>query len=58
MTYVSNLYDTFFPTGKDHRVPKPSAAHMPYLEGARRHTTHLLPSAKFSAALTLCSCRR
>lgn len=33
VTYVSNLFDTFFPGGKDHRLPKASAAHMPYLEG-------------------------
>ncbi len=37
VTYVSNLFDTFFPGGKDHRLSKPSAAHMPYLEGAHSH---------------------
>ncbi len=34
VTYVSNLFDTFFPGGKDHRISRPSAGHMPYLEGA------------------------
>ena len=39
VTYVSNLFDTFFPRGKDHRMPRPSATHMPYLEGAILHHT-------------------
>lgn len=33
VTYLSNLYDTFFEGGKDHRVDKPSVLHMPYFEG-------------------------
>lgn len=33
VTYVSNLFDTFFPGGKDHRT-RVSAGNMPYLEGA------------------------
>ena len=33
MTHLSNLYDTFFEGGRDHRVAAPSAAHMPYFEG-------------------------
>lgn len=34
VTYLSNLYDTFFEGGKDHRVEKPSVLHLPYFEGA------------------------
>jgi hypothetical protein len=34
VTYVSNLFDTFFAGGKDHRT-RVSAANMPYLEGVR-----------------------
>ena len=34
VTYLSNLYDTFFEGGKDHRVDKPSVLHLPYFEGA------------------------
>ncbi|KAK9824572.1 hypothetical protein WJX72_011411 [[Myrmecia] bisecta] len=33
VTYVSNLFDTFFEGGKDHRIAKPSIMHLPYLEG-------------------------
>lgn len=33
VTHISNLYDTFFVGGKDHRVESPSVAHLPYLEG-------------------------
>ena len=33
VTYLSNLYDTFFEGGKDHRVDKPSVLHLPYFEG-------------------------
>jgi hypothetical protein len=35
VTHLSNLYDTFFEGGRDHRLPAPSASHMPYFEGAR-----------------------
>ena len=31
--YLSNLFDTFFEGGKDHRVDKPSVLHLPYFEG-------------------------
>ena len=34
VAHISNLFDTFFEGGRDHRVPKPSVTHMPYLEGA------------------------
>ena len=34
VTYLSNLFDTFFEGGKDHRVDKPSVLHLPYFEGA------------------------
>jgi len=33
VAHISNLFDTFFEGGRDHRVPKPSVTHMPYLEG-------------------------
>lgn len=33
VTYLSNLFDTFFEGGKDHRVEKPSVLHLPYFEG-------------------------
>lgn len=33
VTYLSNLFDTFFEGGKDHRVDKPSVLHLPYFEG-------------------------
>lgn len=54
VTYVSNLFDTFFAGGKDHRLPRVSAGHMPYLEGADaahltsvwlEHSTQLTRSA-------------
>lgn len=35
VTYLSNLFDTFFEGGKDHRVDKPSVLHLPYFEGAQ-----------------------
>ena len=35
VTYLSNLFDTFFEGGKDHRVDKPSVLHLPYFEGDR-----------------------
>jgi hypothetical protein len=35
VTHLSNLYDTFFEGGRDHRVERPSATHLPYFEGAR-----------------------
>ena len=44
VAHISNLFDTFFEGGRDHRVPKPSVTHMPYLEGADPvplHTPHL-----------------
>ena len=34
VTYVSNLFDTFFAGGKDHRT-RVSAGNMPYLEGVQ-----------------------
>ena len=45
VAHISNLFDTFFEGGRDHRVPKPSVTHMPYLEGADP-TMHLEPSAR------------
>ena len=33
VTYVSNLFDTFFNGGKDHRVSRPSVTDLPYLAG-------------------------
>ena len=33
VTYVSNLYDTYFEGGKEHRLDKPSITHVPYFEG-------------------------
>ena len=33
VTYVSNLHDTYFEGGKDHRLDKPSITHVPYFEG-------------------------
>lgn len=35
VTHLSNLYDTFFEGGKDHRLPKCSIKDLPYFEGAR-----------------------
>ena len=34
VTHLSNLYDTFFEGGKDHRLPKCSIKDLPYFEGA------------------------
>ena len=36
VTYLSNLWDTYFPGGKDHKLDKCSAMHLPYFEGAAR----------------------
>lgn len=33
VSYVSNLWDTFFEGGKEHRFERPSATHLPYFEG-------------------------
>lgn len=33
VTYVSNLFDTFFNGGKDHRITRPSVTDLPYLAG-------------------------
>ena len=33
VTYVSNLFDTYFEGGKDHRVQRPSVTDLPYLAG-------------------------
>jgi E1A/CREB-binding protein len=33
--HLSTLWDTYFEGGRDHRVDKCSAVHIPYLEGAR-----------------------
>lgn len=40
VTYLSNLFDTFFEGGKDHRVDKPSVLHMPYFEGTLYKSVH------------------
>ena len=33
VSYISNLYDTYFEGGKDHRIHRPSVLQMPYLDG-------------------------
>lgn len=33
VVYISNLYDTFFEGGRDHRIEHPSVTDLPYLEG-------------------------
>ena len=33
VTYISNMFDTFFDGGKDHRVARPSVTDLPYLAG-------------------------
>jgi E1A/CREB-binding protein len=33
VTYISNLYDTYFEGGKDHRIERPSILELPYLDG-------------------------
>jgi E1A/CREB-binding protein len=33
VTYISNLFDTFFYGGKDHRITRPSVTDLPYLAG-------------------------
>ena len=33
VTHLSNLYDTFFPGGRDHRIERPSITQVPYFEG-------------------------
>ncbi|RMZ57131.1 hypothetical protein APUTEX25_002363 [Auxenochlorella protothecoides] len=33
VTHVSNLYDTYFEGGRDHRLERPSVLHLPYFEG-------------------------
>ena len=35
VAHLSNLFDTFFEGGRDHRVERASITHMPYFEGAR-----------------------
>ena len=43
VTYISNLFDTFFEGGRDHRLAKPSVTNMPYLDGAphSKHTARM-----------------
>lgn len=33
VVHISTLWDTYFEGGRDHRMEKPSATHIPYLEG-------------------------
>ncbi|BDA47644.1 probable histone acetyltransferase HAC1 [Coccomyxa sp. Obi] len=33
VTHLSNLWDTFFEGGRDHRIERPSSTHLPYFEG-------------------------
>jgi E1A/CREB-binding protein len=33
VVYISNLFDTFFQDGRDHRLERPSVTDLPYLEG-------------------------
>jgi E1A/CREB-binding protein len=35
VAHLSNLFDTFFEGGRDHRMERASITHMPYFEGAR-----------------------
>jgi hypothetical protein len=49
VTYVSNLFDTFFAGGKDHRT-RVSAGNMPYLEGVHHLTISLSIHAALPAA--------
>ena len=37
VTHLSNLYDTFFPGGRDHRIERPSVTQVPYFEGIPQH---------------------
>ena len=37
VTHLSNLYDTFFPGGRDHRIERPSVTQVPYFEGISQH---------------------
>lgn len=34
VAHLSNLFDTFFEGGRDHRIERASITHMPYFEGA------------------------
>lgn len=36
VAHLSNLFDTFFEGGRDHRIERASITHMPYFEGAPR----------------------
>jgi len=46
VAHLSNLFDTFFEGGRDHRVERASITHMPYFEGARgAQTLRRRPSA-------------
>lgn len=33
VVHITTLWDTYFPGGKDHRMEKCSATHIPYMEG-------------------------
>lgn len=58
VTYLSNLFDTFFEGGKDHRVDKPSVLHMPYFEGDDYWSSHLCFTGVAAAKLgcyTVCA---
>ncbi len=54
VTYLSNLFDTFFEGGKDHRVDKPSVLHLPYFEGDQLLLLLLLLDV--TACITCCRC--
>ena len=33
MVHISNLYDTYFEGGRDHKLDRPSITHVPYYDG-------------------------
>ncbi len=41
VTHLSNLWDTFFEGGRDHRIERPSSTHLPYFEGAALNPSFL-----------------
>ena len=50
VAHLSNLFDTFFEGGRDHRIERASITHMPYFEGA--HAMLLLSLVVFCSSKT------
>lgn len=56
MTYISNMWDTYFEGGRDHRLDRLSITQLPYYDGARLAAR--APLAAWGPAGCACRSRR